>query len=156
MKRKNKKLILKITTVVSSILLFLFAGIALRFLDFSETEADAYEISYVGSLDGTVVDIPSVMYSSKGSYPTTYYSGYETKVSDLLGKMEPVSAEWEGFEGTYVGSPVDVGDNKSFSFYGWYWDKACTMEFNGTVSQKPVGDIKLYAKLTVDYWIGPY
>lgn len=154
MKRKNKKLILQITTVVSSILLFLLAGLVLRFLDFSETEADAYGISYVGSLDGTVVDIPSVMYSSKGSYPTTYYSGYETKISDLLGKMDPV--EWDGWKGAYSGSPVEVGNNKTFSFYGWYWDKACTMEFNGTVSQESVGDIKLYAKLTVDYWSPNY
>ena len=133
----------------------IFFGSLMTFGRFREEQPAEYSIKYIGVLDEQEADIPSVLWRKGGAYPKGYDSGKETSVDDLLGKM--TLCEWEDGSTMYVGSPVsDTNPYKDYSFYGWYLDKKCTIPFDGTISENTVGDIRLYAKISVGYWTDCY
>ncbi len=69
---------------------------------------------------------------ANGNYPTTYKNGTEVTVSDLN----------SSFTGTGAGST-------NYVFNGWYWDSEMETPFEGTIPDDMVGNITLYADISV-------
>ena len=69
---------------------------------------------------------------ANGNYPTTYKNGTEVTVSDLN----------SSFTGTGAGST-------NYVFNGWYWDSEMEPPFDGTIPDDMVGNITLYADISV-------
>ena len=115
-----------------------------------------YKIKYVAVQDGAETDVYSALWKTDGNYPKGYNNGEETVIDDLLGKMNPIEdGEMAGM--CYgQGVPDPINPNKDYSFYGWYLDKKCTEAFDGIISKNTVGDITLYAKISVSYWTNNY
>ena len=67
-----------------------------------------------------------------GNYPTTYKNGTGVTVSDL--------------KETFPGVGEDSG---TYSFNGWYWDSEMETPFDGTIPEDMVGNITLYADISV-------
>lgn len=121
-----------------ALLIFAVTLLSLAFVSsmaflFSRAEKTEYNITYVAVQNGTVTDIHADFYKVGGSYPLKYISGVATTVDDLEKTV-------------YISSTEDR------EFRGWYTDKACTQAFDGVISEDSVGDITLYAKISVAYW----
>lgn len=119
---------------ISLLLLTFVSSIALLF---SRREKVEYGITYVAIQDGKQTDIHGDFFKNGGSYPSEYISGTGATVDDLK-------------------SYISVGAYEDRTFKGWYLDKACTEEFDGMIDKKSVGNITLYAKISVGYWTKNY
>lgn len=104
---------------------------------FGKHERVKYDITYVAVQDGKVTDIHADMYKKGGLYPSEYISGDGATIDDLKGY-------------------ISVGAYEDRTFKGWYLDEACTEEFDGTIEKEIVGNITLYAKISVGYWTKNY
>ena len=114
-----------------------------------------YAIDYVYMYDGAEKAVDEFLFASEGSYPVTYSYKYGAEISPLLGEME--KTEFEG-KTCWVGSEVSDPneDNTSYAFYGWYWDPDYERPFDGKIAKGTIGDIKLYAKISVSWWTDFY
>ena len=70
---------------------------------------------------------------TNGNYPTTYKNGTAVSVSDLKSSFSGTGANAE-----------------SYTFDGWYWDTEMETPFEGTIPDDMVGNITLYADITVN------
>ena len=102
-----------------------------------EYEPSTHAITYYAVEGGTVSEIPAYMWLTGESYPTTYQAGTGATVGALKAYYS-----------------IDSTTDKEFR--GWYYDKACTNPFDGTVSADCSHDIVLYAKLTTGSWTKNY
>ncbi len=119
------------------------------------TEPNEYSIEYVGVYDGKEERIDDFLFLESGSYPTSYTFGEGAVVSDLRGKMtKTVIGGQTCYVGTEVSDPKDYC--KEYGFYGWYFDAACTQEFDGEIGARRTGHITLYAKISVSWWTAMY
>ena len=96
-----------------------------------------YSIEYVAIQSGKTAEIYEDFWLENGSYPTTYIAGEGAIVSDLKAIVYPSSTEDREFK-------------------GWYWDAACTQEFDGTIGENVAGDLTIYAKISVGMWTKNY
>lgn len=124
--------------------------------DQTVTVCTDYKIKYVAIQNGAETNIRSILWKKNGNYPQGYNHSEETVIDDLLGKMTLV--EDGALAGVYYGEPVLDPSNpyKDYSFFGWYLDKNCTEAFDGVIAKHTVGDITLYAKISVGYWSENY
>lgn len=84
-----------------------------------------YAVAYYGVIDGEVGAIPTVMYKTGGNYPK----------------------EYEGMKGATIDALQNSGD---YEFFGWYLDKACKTQFDGTIKAGSAGNMAVYAKIVDD------
>ena len=91
----------------------------------------AYSISYYAVEKGKVVDVYPSLFKPGGSYPTSYVAGEYVYIDDL----EEI---------------IFIGKYEDRMFLGWYMDEACTQKYEN--GKKGLGDLTLYAKLSVGYW----
>lgn len=82
-----------------------------------------YAVAYYGVVNGTAGAIPTSMYKEDGSYPT----------------------EYEGLKGAKID---DLESDGEYEFNGWYLDKSCEKEFEGTIKAGTAGNMAIYAKLS--------
>ena len=139
----------------------LIAGIFIKKAPAPKPKTYDYTISYVRADTGEdVLEDYKFMLKKTGTYPIGYNKNSATfRISDLNGKMEKVLVNWgEGFENVEFGSEVSDPKNSkiSYGFYGWYLDKECTIEFEGTVHEGAREDLVLYAKISESEWSGAF
>lgn len=127
----------RILTIVGASLLSLAFVSSMAFLFSRSRDKVEYNVTYVAVQNGTVTDIHPDFYKNGGSYPSEYVSGVGATIDDLNGYV-------------YVSAYEDR------TFKGWYLDSACTEAFDGTIDKEAVGDITLYAKISVGYWTKNY
>ena len=110
-----------------------------------ETE---YKITYLDSYSGQeLFKVGSEFGLSKqadGNYPETYTQGTSVSISNLKSNFS-----CGGVGSDYCGNKKGQGvyGNASYLFKGWYFDKAKTKPFNGTIPAGTTGDITLYADI---------
>lgn len=119
---------------ISLLSLTLVSGVALLFGRHKKVE---YKITYVAIQKGVQTDIHPDLYKRGGNYPLEYTSGTEVAIDDLRDYI------W-------------VGAYEDRVFQGWFLDSNCTEEFDGTIDKDEIGNITLYAKISVGYWTPNY
>ena len=129
---KAKRILLIIG--ISLLSLAFVSGFAMLFARRDKVE---YDITYVAIQNGKQTDIHADFYKKGGSYPSEYISGAGATIDDLK-------------------DSISVGSNENRLFIGWYLDQYCTEEFDGTIDKESVGNITLYAKISVGYWTKNY
>ncbi len=107
---------------------------------FPTLEPETYTITYRLIEDGVEKDVYEFLWQDGEEYPTSYREGEFFAFANLNGATE------------YYPDPTNV--NKDYSFKGWYLDKECKTALANT--RIVSGDVTLYGKVTVGYWIGPY
>ena len=89
-----------------------------------------YSIQYKCLVAGQQQDLFEVMKIPTGTYPTTYKKGQDAYISNLQ---------------SYC-----TAENITYRFDGWYYNEVCTEKLiNNKISKDKVGDIVLYANITV-------
>ncbi len=126
-------------------------------------EAATYTVNYVMYAENKLQAVLPFLYLEGGRYPTSYTEGETLTVDDLHGKMNKVTVNWgtgNPFEDETEEKPITMwagsgvmdpnNPNKDYLVYGWYLDPDCTVEFvNGGAY---LGNLTLYAKVSVGYW----
>ena len=112
-----------------------------------------YKITYLRADTGEdILKEYSFMLQSDGTYPEGYSNDSETfEISALSGGRKETEYGTILYEVYAPGEP-----NTGYSFIGWYLDEACTQAFDGYVERGTVGDLTLYAKISVSVWTDFY
>ena len=95
-----------------------------------------YSITYKAVEAGVVGEIHPLLFKANGNYPTEYRSVMGATVDELKEIVYPTR-------------------NEDIMFFGWYYDEACTLPFNGIIAPRTKGNITLYARISKAYWTDP-
>lgn len=167
--KKTKNIISAILCVLLAFTLFGVMSTLCRHFP-SDTPSDSpttppvanydYSIRYCMVVKDTEQEVYEPLFKKDGEYPVGYNEGDTITVSDLNGKVTktPVPESWGVGEAYFeTGDFTDPNDyHRSFGFYGWFLDSACTVAVSDNTLSDMSGDITLYAKISISIWTDFY